>query len=107
MGRRSLMSVSLRKTPGLAALGILFTTAKSTARSRSPPLAATIMSVRARRSGVALEPRVFKRKASGISADALPWLHLSLIALFRDWPIEIERRYWMHDTGSEGLQLDY
>jgi hypothetical protein len=50
------MSRSLRKAPGLADLALLLRTAPSTTVSRSPPPAATIMSVRASNSALPLRP---------------------------------------------------
>ena len=78
----------------------------STAMSRSPPPAATIMSVRPRISGVALDAGGIQRQPGGIGADALPGFHLALVALFRDLRVEVDRRERMDDVGREGFVVD-
>jgi hypothetical protein len=62
VGRRSLISRSLRNAPGRSAFGRPDKMAASTASSRSPPLAATIMSMRASRSAL-LDAGVLEREA--------------------------------------------
>ena len=47
--------------------------------------------------GIAFCSRGIERKTGGIGADALPGIHLALIALFRDLRVEIDRRNRMHD----------
>ncbi len=72
--------------------------------SRSPPPAATIMSVRAEDVRVApFRPAEIEREAGGIGADALPRLHLALIALLGDLEIVIHRRERVHDVGREAV----
>ncbi len=56
VGRRSLISRSLRKVPLFSALRRPLSTAASTASSRSPPPAATIMSMRPSSSALPLAP---------------------------------------------------
>jgi hypothetical protein len=56
VGRRSLIRCSLRKASGFAAFAIPDMIAESTFSSRSPPPAATIMSMRARSSALPLTP---------------------------------------------------
>ena len=103
VGRRSLISRSLRKASRLLRAWRSPTRiAVSTAMSRSPPPAATIMSVRARSSALPLMPARFEREARRIGADALPRLHLALVALLRDLLVEVERRERVHDVGREG-----
>ena len=63
----------------------------STCVSRSPPPAATIMSVRASRFGVALDAGAVEREPGRIDADPLPRLHLALVAFLRDLLVEIDR----------------
>ena len=101
VGRRSPISRSLRKAAGLAACGMPVRIVESTARSRSPPPAATIMSMCERMSVVAFDAGAVEREAGGIGADALPGFHLALIALLRDLRVEIDRRQRMHDEGRE------
>ncbi len=55
--------------------------AVSTVTSRSPPPAATIMSVLSRISAFLAMPASVQREARRIDADALPGFHLPLIAL--------------------------
>src|SRR5664280_3012460 len=47
--------------------------------------------------GFAFEAGGIEREAGGVSADALPTLHLALIALLRDLHVEIDRSQPMHD----------
>ena len=62
--------------------------------------------VRAREEfGVALDAGGVERKAGRIGADALPRLHLPLVALLRDLLVEVERRERMHDVGREGRRV--
>src|SRR5262249_5103334 len=42
-----------------------------------------------------------------IGADALPRLHLALVALFRDLLVEVDRRQRMDDVGREALGVDH
>ena len=56
VGRRSLISRSLTKASAFAALSTFAATLRSTCASRSPPPAATIMSMRERNSGFAFTP---------------------------------------------------
>ena len=77
----------------------------STAWSRSPPPAATIMSMRASRSALPFTPASVERKPGRVGADPLPGFHLALVALLRDLPVEIERRERMDEIGSEGLGI--
>ena len=51
--------------------------------------------------GLARDAGVAQRQSRGIDADALPRLHLPLIALLRDLLVEIYRRQRMHDVGRE------
>ena len=53
--------------------------------------------------GIALHAGVLEREAGGIGADALPRLHLPLVALFRDLFVEVDRDDRMHDAGCERL----
>src|SRR5207248_4956391 len=46
-----------------------------------------------------------ERKAGRIGADALPSLHLALIAFFRDLLVELDRRQSMNHVGRVGLHL--
>ena len=78
----------------------------STARSRSPPPAATIMSIRPRISLLPLTPGGIQREPGGIGADALPGFHLALVALFRDLRVETDRRQRMNDVGRKALFVD-
>src|SRR5262249_383170 len=97
VGRRSLISRSLRKASGLADLGLLVRIAASTATSRSPPPPATTMS---------LPPSSAGREPSRVGADSLPRLHLTLVAFLRDLLVEIERCERVDEVGSEGLGVD-
>jgi hypothetical protein len=58
---------------------------------------------------VALDARGVERKARRIGADALPRLHLPLIALLRDLLVEVDRRDLVNDVGrvagAVGLRL--
>ena len=69
---------------------------ESTVRSRSPPPAATIMSIRERMSVLPFDARRIERKPRRIGTDPLPILHLALIAFLRDLRVEIDRRERMH-----------
>ena len=91
---------------GIGGLGLPVRIVPSTATSRSPPPAATIMSMRAEQLGVALDAGVREREPGRIGADPLPRLHLALVALLRDLLVEIERRERMDEIGREGLGID-
>ncbi len=52
--------------------------------------------------GLALDAGGVERKTGSIGADALPILHLALIALLRDLGVEIDWRQRMHDVRREG-----
>ena len=102
VGRRSLISRSLRKASGFAALR---QAGQDRGVDRDVALAAAGGDdhVGAREHvGVALDAGGVEREPGGIGADALPRLHLALIALLRDLLVEIERRERMHDVGREG-----
>ena len=55
---------------------------------------------------VALDAGGIERQPGGIGADALPRLHLALVALFRDLGVERHRRQGMNDVGREALVVD-
>ena len=56
--------------------------------------------------GIALDAGGVEREACGVGADALPRLHLALIALLRDLLVEIQRRERMDDVGRKGFRVD-
>ena len=103
VGRRSLISRSLRNASGSAPWRCRSRIAQSTAMSRSPPPAATIMSVRAEHVRVALDAGVVEREPGGIGADALPgsiWRWSPFLGICVSKLIGGER---MDDVGREGL----
>src|SRR5713101_6071703 len=55
---------------------------------------------------MAFEACVLECEARCVGADPLPSLHLTLVALFRDLPVEIERCKRMDEIGSEALGVD-
>ena len=73
----------------------------STAKSRSPPLAATTMWVRAEDVDVAGDAGIVEREAGGIGADPLPVLHLALVAALRDLQVEVERHHRVDRVGRD------
>ena len=102
VGRRSLISRSLRKAAGFCALRHA---AQDRAVDGKVALAAAGGDdhVHVRENvGLAFDAGRIERKAGGIGADALPGLHLALIALLRDLRVEIDRRQRMHDERREG-----
>ena len=105
VGRRSLISRSFRNAAGFGACAMPLRMVESTVRSRSPPPAATIMSICERISVLPLTPGGIERETGGIGADALPVLHLALIAFFRDLRVEIDRRQRMDDKGRESRRV--
>ena len=53
--------------------------------------------------GLAGDPGIVQRQSCGVNADALPQLHLPLVALFRNLFVEIHRRERVHDIGRKAL----
>ena len=92
VGRRSLISRSLRKASGFVGRR---QAGQDRGVDRDVALAAAGRDdhVRARQEfGVAFDAGAVEREPRRIGADALPRLHLALVALFRDLLVEIERR---------------
>src|SRR5215468_2416552 len=87
VGRRPVISCSLRKAPGFSALG----------RDDHVHMREQLR--------VALRSGAVERKPRRKGADTLPGLHLALVALFRDLLVELDRRERMHDVGRKGLHL--
>ena len=107
VGRRSLISRSLRKAPGSSTFPRLERMVPSTAMSRSPPPAATIMSMRPSSFGIALHARIGQREPRRISSDALPRLHLPLITFLGNLFVEIERCERMDEVRREARGIDH
>ena len=106
VGRRSLISLSLRKSSCLPALR---QAAENGAVGGKIALAAAgghdhVHAAEQLR--IALGPGAVEREAGGVGADPLPRLHLPLVALLRDLGVEIHRRQRMDDVGREGRALD-
>jgi hypothetical protein len=55
--------------------------------------------------GLAFKACGVERKTGRIGADALPVLHLTLIALLRNLRVETHRRQRMHDERSESRRV--
>src|SRR5436190_404175 len=55
---------------------------------------------------VALDAGGVERKPRGIGADALPRLHLALVALLRDLRVKTDRRERVHDVGRKARLVD-
>jgi hypothetical protein len=55
--------------------------------------------------GLCLQSCAVEREPGRIGPDALPRLHLALIALLRDLPVEFERDDAMHDVGRKRRRI--
>ena len=57
--------------------------------------------------GVALDPGGVQREAGGVHADALPGLHLPLVAALGDLLVQLQRRHRMHRPRGEARRVHH
>src|SRR5262249_30728079 len=92
VGRRSLISRSLRKASGLADLGFVGERRSHRGGGGRPARGGDVLAGGRGARGIPLPAGGGGREPGRVGADSLPRLHLTLVAFLRDLLVEIERR---------------
>ena len=103
VGRSSVVSFSLSSTPRSVRLAEAARIDVSTASSRSPPAAATTMSMVEQSASSPFMRASSSARPGGIGAEPLPGFHLALVAALGDLQAPVDLRKRMDAVGRETL----